>query len=128
MDELNYLNQYEKFLTFQKGYSKNTISSYISDIAIFIEFLKKEDLKLKDVTYDNVKQFLTEETLENISKRSNGRRIVSLRGFYNYLVKYHKFEKCQKCELLRFCRGCPAVSYGYSHNMYAPDPQCWKEV
>ena len=44
MDELNYLNQYEKFLTFQKGYSKNTISSYISDIAIFIEFLKKEDL------------------------------------------------------------------------------------
>lgn len=93
MVELNYLNQYEKFLTFQKGYSKNTISSYISDIAIFIEFLKKEDLKLKDVTYDNVKQFLTEETLDNISKRSNSRRIVALRGFYNYLVKYHKFEK-----------------------------------
>jgi len=41
---------------------------------------------------------------------------------------YRQFEKCIKCELHRFCRGCPAVSYGYTHNMYSPDPQCWKEV
>ena len=40
--------------------------------------------------------------------------------------KFEEFEKCSKCELLRFCRGCPAVSYGYTHNMYSPDPQCWK--
>jgi len=42
--------------------------------------------------------------------------------------QYGNFEKCAKCELLRFCRGCPAVSYGYTGNMYAPDPQCWKDV
>lgn len=41
---------------------------------------------------------------------------------------YEKFEKCAKCELLRFCRGCPAVAAGYHGDMYAPDPQCWKEV
>ena len=41
---------------------------------------------------------------------------------------YEKFEKCSKCELLRFCRGCPAVAFGYHRNMYAPDPQCWKEL
>jgi len=41
---------------------------------------------------------------------------------------YEKFEKCAKCELLRFCRGCPAVAAGYHGNMYAADPQCWKEV
>ena len=41
---------------------------------------------------------------------------------------YKKFEKCSKCELLRFCRGCPAVAYGYTGNFYAADPQCWKEV
>jgi radical SAM/SPASM domain protein of ACGX system len=39
-----------------------------------------------------------------------------------------KFEKCRRCELLRFCRGCPAVAYGSSKNMYAPDPQCWKTI
>lgn len=42
--------------------------------------------------------------------------------------QYDKFEKCSKCELLRFCRGCPAVAYGYTHNAYAADPQCWKDI
>ena len=46
----------------------------------------------------------------------------------NYYRQYDKFEKCSKCELLRFCRGCPAVSYGYTHNFYSSDPQCWKKV
>ena len=42
---------------------------------------------------------------------------------------FDRFEKCSKCELAGFCRGCPAVAAGYSGgNMYAPDPQCWKEV
>jgi radical SAM/SPASM domain protein of ACGX system len=42
--------------------------------------------------------------------------------------RFEKFEKCGKCELRGYCRGCPAVSFGYTGNMYAPDPQCWKEV
>lgn len=40
--------------------------------------------------------------------------------------QYEKFEKCGSCRLLRFCRGCPAVAYGYHRSFYAPDPQCWK--
>ena len=42
--------------------------------------------------------------------------------------QHERFEKCRQCELLRFCRGCPAVAYGYTKNFYAPDPQCWKEM
>jgi len=41
---------------------------------------------------------------------------------------YDKFEKCAKCELLRFCRGCPAVAYSYTGNAYSADPQCWKKL
>ena len=33
---------------------------------------------------------------------------------YDAFRQYEKFKKCAKCELLRFCRGCPAVAYGYS--------------
>ncbi len=46
----------------------------------------------------------------------------------NEYRQFDKFQKCAKCELLRFCRGCPAVAYGYHHSFYAPDPQCWKEI
>jgi radical SAM/SPASM domain protein of ACGX system len=41
---------------------------------------------------------------------------------------FDKFEKCSKCELKGYCRGCPAVTYGYTGSMYSPDPQCWKEL
>ena len=46
----------------------------------------------------------------------------------NQYRDYEKFEKCSKCELKRFCRGCPAVTYGYTGNFYGPDPQCWKQI
>ncbi len=42
--------------------------------------------------------------------------------------QHERFEKCSKCELLRFCRGCPAVAFGYTRSFYADDPQCWKDV
>jgi radical SAM/SPASM domain protein of ACGX system len=46
----------------------------------------------------------------------------------NVYRQHEKMQKCAKCELLRFCRGCPAVAYGYYHSFFAPDPQCWKEI
>jgi len=46
----------------------------------------------------------------------------------NKYREFDKFEKCIKCELFRFCRGCPAVAYGYTGNSYSADPQCWKEI
>lgn len=44
----------------------------------------------------------------------------------NCYRQYNQFEKCSKCELLHFCRGCPAVAYGYTQNHLSCDPQCWK--
>ena len=41
---------------------------------------------------------------------------------------FKKFKKCSKCELFGWCRGCPAVTYGYTGDMYEADPQCWKEI
>lgn len=41
---------------------------------------------------------------------------------------FESFEECSKCKLLRFCRGCPAVSKCATGNFYAKDPQCWKIV
>jgi len=40
--------------------------------------------------------------------------------------QFDKFEKCLSCELLRFCRGCPAVAKCATGNFYSPDPQCWR--
>jgi radical SAM protein with 4Fe4S-binding SPASM domain len=41
--------------------------------------------------------------------------------------QFDQFEKCSRCLLRGYCRGCPAVAYGATGNMYAPDPQCWAD-
>lgn len=46
----------------------------------------------------------------------------------NQYRKYDEFVKCNRCKLKAFCRGCPSVTYGYTHNIYDADPQCWMEV
>lgn len=46
----------------------------------------------------------------------------------NNMRKVNLLEKCRDCDLLRLCRGCPAVSYSTHGRWTAPDPQCWKEV
>lgn len=38
-----------------------------------------------------------------------------------------RFAKCRDCELLRWCRGCPAVARCTGDSFYDADPQCWKE-
>jgi len=37
-----------------------------------------------------------------------------------------KFSDCSNCELLNYCRGCHAVSFGTFGNFFSRDPQCWK--
>ena len=39
--------------------------------------------------------------------------------------QYDKYTNCNRCKISPWCRGCPAVAFGYTHNRYAPDPQCW---
>lgn len=46
---------------------------------------------------------------EHIHHIYNGEKMNAYR-------QYEKFKKCSRCELLRFCRGCPAVAYGYTHD------------
>jgi len=40
----------------------------------------------------------------------------------------NKLEGCKDCELLNYCRGCHAVSWGLYGNFFAKDPQCWRFI
>ena len=38
------------------------------------------------------------------------------------------FETCGKCMFFKSCRGCPAVTYGYSQNPLSDNPLCFKDL
>jgi radical SAM/SPASM domain protein of ACGX system len=59
---------------------------------------------------------------------------VPEQSFYNIFFSekmnmyrdYSLLEKCHNCELLNYCRGCMAVTYGSTGKHTSSDPQCWK--
>ena len=81
------LNQYLTYLREQKQYSEHTIDSYKRDIEMFFEFAKNEGFTLENVDSNLIRNFLRYEIVKGISKRSNQRRIIALRRFYEWLLK-----------------------------------------
>ena len=69
-----------------RKYSEKTVVSYQEDIDKFCEFIFKEGVLMEDVDTICIRNFLTEELKNGVSKRSCKRRISSLRHFYKYMV------------------------------------------
>lgn len=89
---LEIVNEYASYLLYQKNYSKKTIDSYTRDINKFLDFMNNENYTLNSVDSTLIRNFLAHETLDGISKRSNARRVIALRQFYEYLVKNNYVE------------------------------------
>ena len=85
------MNKYEAefldHLQYERNYSPMTIDSYRRDIDKFCAFLISEDCLMDDVDLIIIRNFLTEEINNGISKRSCKRRLSSLHHFYGFLVQ-----------------------------------------
>ena len=69
-----------------RNYSPRTVKSYQEDIDKFCEFIYHEGVMIDDVDVICIRNFLTEELNQGISKRSCKRRLSSLKHFYKYMV------------------------------------------
>ena len=83
---MRYLEEFLKYLKYQRNYSNDTINSYEEDIVEFIYFLDEESLNLLKVNYDDIRFFLMH--LENKKNKSTtvSRKMSSLRSFYKFLI------------------------------------------
>lgn len=81
------LEEYLRYLEYEKKYSNETIRSYESDILQYFDFCDREDISLKKIDYQFARfylKYLNEEL--NEKPASISRKISSIRGFYQYLV------------------------------------------
>ena len=81
------LRNFLDYLQYERKYSPQTVASYQNDIEKFFDFLVQEDVNMDEVDVIVIRNFLTQELNNNISKRSCRRRISSLKLFYNYCLK-----------------------------------------
>lgn len=82
------VDQYINYLILEKGLSKNTIESYSRDISRYVEYLKQKRVKqILDADTPLILTYLISLRDGGLKARSTARHLVTLRGFYRYLVQ-----------------------------------------
>jgi integrase/recombinase XerD len=82
------LDQYTNYLLLEKGLSKKTIEAYTRDILRYAEFLQTQQISLiacADTTA--ILRHLISLRNSGLGARSRARHLVSIRGFYRFLVQ-----------------------------------------
>lgn len=87
-----YLNNFISYLTNNKRYSPYTITSYKKDTYDYLEFLKKNNIDIKNSNYKILEEYSKYLYKKKLSKRSIARKYSSIRTFYNYLEKNNILE------------------------------------
>lgn len=83
---VKYLEEYLKYLKYQKNYSSLTIDSYEEDLVFFLDFLNKENLDVLSVVYDDIRFYLMDLNNQKNKASTISRKLSSLRGFYKFLI------------------------------------------
>lgn len=82
------LDMFIEYLQIERNYSANTIKSYEQDILDFLTFMKQEKLSaFSEITYSEIRLFLTELYKKQYSRRTVARKISSLRSFYKFMTR-----------------------------------------
>ncbi len=84
---LDVLGEYLDYLSVQKHYSDHTIDSYRRDIEKFLLYMNDEGFTYKTTNPTLIRNFLMREKRKGISSRSNERRLIACRKFYDYLLR-----------------------------------------
>lgn len=86
LDEL--ADRYLNYLILEKGLSEKTIASYSQDLMRYFYFLKSKHIDdIEDADTPMILMHLIGLRKERLGQRSRARHLVSIRGFYRFLVQ-----------------------------------------
>ena len=80
-----HIEKFLRYLEIEKNASSHTILNYRLDLENFRDFLK--EAQVGDVDYLFVRKYLAQLKERNLSARTVGRKLSSLRSFFRFLIK-----------------------------------------
>ena len=108
---MNILKDYNNYLRIERAMSQNTVASYCSDIAKFLEFFDTPQRKVSAdrLASEDINEYLTSCT--GRSRRSQARLLSALRSFYNWMVLEGmvKENPCDRVDMPKLGRYLPDV-------------------
>ncbi len=89
---MQYLEDYQIYLSYEKRLSKNSLLAYLADMQEFAVFLGPE--KPPDrATREDILDFIISLNEKGVSNRSIARKLSGLKGYYLYLMKMEKISE-----------------------------------
>ena len=93
----DHLADFFNYLSIEKGLASNTISAYKLDIEKFFHYLSTNQLLVEQVTSEHLTSYVAwlrgfENTEFQIGESSIARNVISIRSYFAYLAKEHKFD------------------------------------
>ena len=105
------LKDYNNYLRIERAMSQNTVASYCSDIAKFLEFFDTPHRKVpaERLTAEDINEYLASGS--GRSRRSQARLLSALRSFYNWMVLEGmvKDNPCDRVDMPKLGRYLPDV-------------------
>ncbi|TSB46401.1 tyrosine recombinase XerC [Alkalicoccobacillus porphyridii] len=92
--EQQWLEQFKRYLQIEKGCSPHTLLNYTRDILAFYTFMRREGLdSLSDVTYADLRVYLSELFAQEYARKTVSRRLSSMRSFAHFLKREQLLEE-----------------------------------
>jgi len=84
------LEEFINYLSVERGLSKNTISSYRTDLISFLNYLDSKGLdNAEKIKRDNITSYLLHLKDKGLSGNSVSRALVAIKMFYRFLLQEH---------------------------------------
>lgn len=103
------LEEFKNYLLIDKGYSVNTIKSYINDLSIYINYLDEHNIDAFKATYEDITKYL--KYIKEKDERTISHNISVLRSFYKFLILEEKVKvsPMEKIDLPKLSKKLPSV-------------------
>ena len=82
-----FLEQFIKYLTFEKRYSQHTIIAYKKDLLQFQQHLTLSEIEIQLANHQTIRSWVIDLMDNDLDSRSINRKISTLRSFYKFLQK-----------------------------------------
>jgi len=109
LDDEGLVQGFLDHITVERGLSRNTRVSYKRDLLRFIAHLKKNSAEAVSINGPDITAYLKSLKEDGLSVRSYTRSLITLRGFYKFLLKMGriKISPCANIDLPRFQKKLP---------------------
>jgi integrase/recombinase XerD len=82
----DFVREYLSYLRVERGLSQNSLASYENDLTQLFAWAQENDLNVVELTRHDLREWLIDLSVRQLSTTSVARKISALRGFYKFLL------------------------------------------